>query len=372
MVMMAPLSLNVVVLLLTASVKAQDAQFVFDCTRNIDDCAVYETSCQQQCSDYYKFSLPRDGNMDASVTPKHDVEDCTCYDGTYDQESSEITINGVGQAQLQEDNGNPLNFHDNDPNEYFTDGAANFQVKVYLTSSSCDQSFVCTMRCNDGYCHANPSLCGCGGSYQYWAALVSILWPIFILFILFSVLGFMCHKQCSSGSSEESATTEDPLLAESQTGYGGLNQHHHQQQQQQQQQQHVVNNRVNNDNELERELEREFRLKEEIMEKKYMEQEADLALANDNNDDADSDVGPTNDAISAWFDEHDVSSSAATLTAMHEIGVVNPNDMSELDEDDVNVICATLKKISAKRFRRALAKLRTESATASSTGVSSV
>jgi hypothetical protein len=326
----------------------------FDCARYSSGGCSYEDECQDQCSDFYTFQLPVDGNIDGTVTP-NDVEGCTCYTGTYDQESSDITFSDPDQtqAQLQDENGNPVDFDSNYPKYYFTDGTADFTVEVL--SMECTQAFQCTMHCDEGYCRDNPSECGCDTPYYpptFWTEGGLII--ILVVVVGFIWLGFIwLNKQ---DEVEESVTTEDPLLAQSQTSYSGLNR--------QQEQQRVDGN----DNELERELEREFLLKAQTMEKMYMEQEAALM----NNNDGDNDGGATDDAVSAWLREHEISSSVETLNAMREIGVVDPYDLSELDEDDVNAICVTLKKISAKRFRRALAQLKAESPAESSTGDGSV
>lgn len=60
------------------------------------------------------------------------------------------------------------------------------------------------------------------------------------------------------------------------------------------------------------------------------------------------------DNLLAWFRKQKIVSDGETLRVMSEIGVERSKDLAELDEEDVNAICATLKKIGAKRFRRAL------------------
>ena len=60
------------------------------------------------------------------------------------------------------------------------------------------------------------------------------------------------------------------------------------------------------------------------------------------------------DNLLSWFRKQKIVSDGETLRVMSEIGVERSKDLAELDEEDVNAICATLKKIGAKRFRRAL------------------
>ena len=43
-----------------------------------------------------------------------------------------------------------------------------------------------------------------------------------------------------------------------------------------------------------------------------------------------------------------------TLRILDELGVEAPGDMNELDDGDINIVCSTLKKLLAKRFRKAL------------------
>ena len=328
----------------SSSLNPSPSSLLFDCARYSSGGCSYclADECQGQCSDFYTFQLTVDGDTDGTVTP-NDVEGCTCYTGTYDQESSDITFSDPDQtqAELQDENGNRVDFVFTNPKYYFTDGTADFTVYC----DECTEQYTCTMHCDEGYCGDNPSECGCDTPYY------PTFWTIHLIFLVFAgwlvlVVGFGCICiKCDE--VEESVTTEDPLLAQSQTSYSGLNR--------QQEQQRVDGN----DNELERELEREFLLKAQTMEKMYMEQEAALM----NNNDGDNDGGATDDAVSAWLREHEISSSVETLNAMREIGVVDPYDLSELDEDDVNAICVTLKKISAKRFRCAILNIQKESTT---------
>lgn len=60
------------------------------------------------------------------------------------------------------------------------------------------------------------------------------------------------------------------------------------------------------------------------------------------------------DNLLSWFRKQKIVSDGETLRVMSEIGVERSKDLAELDEEDVNAICATLKKIGAKRFRCAL------------------
>jgi hypothetical protein len=55
-----------------------------------------------------------------------------------------------------------------------------------------------------------------------------------------------------------------------------------------------------------------------------------------------------------WFSEHKIPLTDETIQILNEIGVENQSDMKELDDDDVNNVCSTLKKLQAKRFRKAL------------------
>ena len=56
------------------------------------------------------------------------------------------------------------------------------------------------------------------------------------------------------------------------------------------------------------------------------------------------------------------------LQVMSEIGIEHPDDMSELDDDDVEAICSTLTKIGAKRFQRTLLLLQAENSTVGGAG----
>ena len=340
----------------SSSLNPSPSSLLFDCARYSSGGCSYclADECQGQCSDFYTFQLTVDGDTDGTVTP-NDVEGCTCYTGTYDQESSDITFSDPDQtqAELQDENGNRVDFVFTNPKYYFTDGTADFTVYC----DECTEQYTCTMHCDEGYCRDNPSECGCTIPFpwryvEYGVSTVAA--GVALFFIMFIVA--KKDNQQRMDELEETLTTEDPLLAQSQTSYGGLNRAATGGRHQEQKEQKRVDG---NDNELERELEREFLLKAQTMEKMYMEQEAALM----NNNDGDNDGGATDDAVSAWLREHEISSSVETLNAMREIGVVDPYDLSELDEDDVNAICVTLKKISAKRFRCAILNIQKESTT---------
>ena len=65
-------------------------------------------------------------------------------------------------------------------------------------------------------------------------------------------------------------------------------------------------------------------------------------------------IGNDQKGIKAWMSKHKITSNNGTLEMLSKIGVECPDDMSDLDDEDVEAICSTLKKISAKRFRNAL------------------
>ena len=202
---------------------------VFDCTRNDDGCNGHENQCQQQCSDYYTFSLPTDGRNDASVTPKSDIEGCTCYDGTWSMSSrsSDITFSDGDQAHLQDQYGNPLSFfpiiNDAHPQKYFIDGEAD--LKVELLSVGCHQSFACTMRCKDKYCADNPSVCGCGDTPDTPGQDNNYLFPGWVYYIIIAVVIFIfcLLARFFPRSDSSSSSGSGQLLERPRPGYGGSN-----------------------------------------------------------------------------------------------------------------------------------------------------
>ena len=96
--------------------------------------------------------------------------------------------------------------------------------------------------------------------------------------------------------------------------------------------------------------EKEKKLRHRLEEKKRAAQLTQRHSKSTNEDEEEKE----DDNLLAWFRKQKIVSDGETLRVMSEIGVERSKDLAELDEEDVNAICATLKKISAKRFRRAL------------------
>ena len=113
-----------------------------------------------------------------------------------------------------------------------------------------------------------------------------------------------------------------------------------------------LDNDLNNDLEadMKTDLEAEFALKTQAMEQMYAAQEAALKNVTTHSSNGAS-------AISVWLSKHKITKNDEMLQVMSEIGIEHPDDMSELDDDDVEAICSTLTKIGAKRFRVHVSKI---------------
>ena len=58
--------------------------------------------------------------------------------------------------------------------------------------------------------------------------------------------------------------------------------------------------------------------------------------------------------LDEWFSERNIPLTDETKQILDDIGVESPSDLKELDDDDINSVCKTLKKLQAKRLKKAL------------------
>ena len=58
-----------------------------------------------------------------------------------------------------------------------------------------------------------------------------------------------------------------------------------------------------------------------------------------------------------WFDANRITMGENSMVILNDIGVEETNDLLELDHDDLELICLSMKKIQAKRFKAAIKEL---------------
>jgi hypothetical protein len=61
-----------------------------------------------------------------------------------------------------------------------------------------------------------------------------------------------------------------------------------------------------------------------------------------------------NPLLSKWFNDRRIRTNDSMFQVLFEIGVQEPRDFVDLDEDDIVLICSKLNKIGCKKFRRGL------------------
>ena len=62
-------------------------------------------------------------------------------------------------------------------------------------------------------------------------------------------------------------------------------------------------------------------------------------------------------ALMQWFDANRITMGENSMVILNDIGVEDTNDLLELDHDDLELICSSMKKIQAKRFKAAIKEL---------------
>lgn len=58
--------------------------------------------------------------------------------------------------------------------------------------------------------------------------------------------------------------------------------------------------------------------------------------------------------LSKWFEDNRIPLSDETFNILNEIGVEAPVDLKDLDSEDIENICSTLKKLQVVRFKKAV------------------
>ena len=64
--------------------------------------------------------------------------------------------------------------------------------------------------------------------------------------------------------------------------------------------------------------------------------------------------------MEAWLQEQKINSDGIA-EAIDDFGAVDPSDLVELDDDDLEQLCSQMKKLEAKRFRSAVVAMRSPS-----------
>ena len=63
--------------------------------------------------------------------------------------------------------------------------------------------------------------------------------------------------------------------------------------------------------------------------------------------------------LNAWLIEQKIERGTELMVMFSQLGVQDANDLEELDDGDIDDLCNLMKKLEAKRFRKAIEGTRT-------------